>query len=323
MSCSTSVKGRSALSIIQIIISSASIFVHFPFTILHISIYIQVLKVTGPWAVGWVRFPTAKLSRYGLMILKRFLRRKTVTCPCPLIMTTPPTTTTNPPSAPNQSAMDSVAAGREEDKDDEEIATSYFGATYRIGISGRQPKQKLWTNPATRKTVFKSKATELPPFPSTHIPSQTELSQQRSAAQSLPPTRYLWIGMSGQWANRYSSAKKSKGKGTIDTVEDSLRVVPITIMSQLKAYALMGTGELKTPCTLSNDLIFYFSEVSTELEEGPVNNKRDSKSLWNKTILEYTAKLARDTQNTITSPANQTASTKATDLQCRRITNFL
>lgn len=172
-----------------------------------------------------------------------------------------------------------------------DVAYSYFGASYVVGIKHRKRAQKVWALPPSTKSVYKT-TENMPPFPTSHIPSALEVAQEPPPAGTVKPLRYLWIGMAGEWAGDYKSVKKAKGNPIINTVEESLRVV-VKIdpkATQLKVYALMGAGDIKTPCVISNDLVFYFSEFSKDCQEsGTKSGKRDLKGIWNKKILEMQA----------------------------------
>ena len=160
---------------------------------------------------------------------------------------------------------------------------------YNVGIPNRQKNQQVWGTAPSTKALFKGKDETLPSLPTSHLPSDAE-------TDVLPPPSghpYLWIGMSGEWALEYKSAKKAKNT-TIDTVENSVRVVTPVIKDtkQLKLYGLMGSEDIKTPCTIHNDLVFYFSEFSHDIQAS--GSRRDMQSRWTKAILEQISNLCGD-----------------------------
>ncbi|KAL8833932.1 MAG: hypothetical protein Q9170_004008 [Blastenia crenularia] len=162
----------------------------------------------------------------------------------------------------------------------EDLAHSYQGVTYKVGLE-RGKKQRVWALAPRTKGVFKN--SDLP-LPNTHVPSTVETGLAPPDDSSARP--YLWIGMSGAWAEPLTNAESAKAVQCIDRDEKSLRVVaPIVAGAQLKLFALVGTGDLKVPCTISNDLVFFFAEFC---EPFPTSEK-DKQQLWNKNITEEIA----------------------------------
>ena len=68
------------------------------------------------------------------------------------------------------------------------------------------------------------KSRDLPDWPRSHMPSAEEIAVEPPRQYARMVQRYLWVGMTGQWALPFDKAKACK-KARIDTVPTSLRVV--------------------------------------------------------------------------------------------------